>query len=80
MNLFPETRLRRRLPFNADEHQITGAQWFSEGPPEKGAPEIVREDKMLVKELTKLQGRITGQHQRAEALRTGVSITPISQT
>jgi hypothetical protein len=38
-----------------------------------GAPEIVRKDKTLVKELTKLQDRITQQHKRAEALRSGVS-------
>lgn len=43
-----------------------------------GAPEIVRKDKTLVKELTKLQDRIKQQHQRAEALRSGVSVTPES--
>jgi len=43
-----------------------------------GAPEIVRKDKTLVKELTKLQDRIKQQHQRAEVLRSGVSVTPES--
>ncbi len=38
------------------------------------APEIMRKDKSLVKELMKLQDRIARQHQRAEALRSGVSI------
>jgi hypothetical protein len=38
-----------------------------------GAPEIVRKDKILVKELTRLQDKITQQHERAEALRSGVS-------
>jgi hypothetical protein len=38
-----------------------------------GAEGIFRKDKTLVKELTKLKDRIAQQHQRAEALRSGVS-------
>jgi hypothetical protein len=37
-------------------------------------PDIVQKDKTLVKELMKLHSRIALQHQRAEALRSGVSI------
>jgi hypothetical protein len=42
-------------------------------------PDIVNKDKTLVKELMKLQNRITLQHQRAEALRSGVSIAQQSR-